>query len=71
VIRAKKGVVITTLDYSRDAIDFVDRIEGKRVLLINGKQLAQLMIEHDIGVSTIGSCSLKEVSNDFFEEDLG
>ena len=71
MIRAKKGVVITTSDYSRDAIDFVDRIEVKRVVLLNGKQLAQLMIEHDVGVSTIGTCSLKEVSNDFFEEDLG
>jgi restriction endonuclease Mrr len=29
------------------------------------------MIEHDVGVSTIGTYSLKEVSNDFFEEDLG
>ena len=71
MIRAKKGVVITTSDFSRDAIDFVDRIEGKRVVLINGKQLAQLMIEHDVGVSTVGTYSLKEVSNDFFEEDLG
>ncbi|MFN6207586.1 MAG: hypothetical protein ACK49R_14190 [Planctomycetota bacterium] len=49
----------------------MDRIEGKRVVLINGKQLAQLMIEHDVGVSTIGTYSLKEVSNDFFEEELG
>jgi restriction system protein len=71
MIRAKKGVVITTLDYSRDPIDFVDRIEGKRVMLINKKQLAQLMIEHDIGVSAIGTYCLKEVSNDFFEEELG
>jgi hypothetical protein len=71
MIRAKKVVVITTLDYSRDAIDFVDRIEGKRVVLINGKQLAHLMTEHDVGVSTIGTYSLKEVSNDFFAEELG
>jgi restriction system protein len=71
MIRAKKGVVITISDYSRDAIDFVDRIEGKRVVLINGNQLAQLMIEHDVGVSTIGTCSLMEVSNDFSEEDFG
>jgi restriction endonuclease Mrr len=39
-IRIKKGVVITTSDYSSDAIDFMDRIEGKRVVLINGNQLA-------------------------------
>jgi len=68
MIRAKKGVVITTSDFSRDAVEFVDRIEGKRVVLINGKHLAQLMIDHDVGVSTTGTYKLKEVSNDFFEE---
>jgi restriction system protein len=71
MIRAKKGVVITTANFSRDAIDFVDRIEGKRVVLINGQHLAQLMIDYDVGVSTIGTYKLKEVSNDFFEEEDG
>jgi len=71
MIRAKKGVVITTANFSRDAIEFVDRIEGKRVVLINGQHLAQLMIDHDVGVSTIGTYRLKEVSNDFFEEEDG
>jgi restriction system protein len=60
MIRAKKGVVITTSDFSRDAVDFVERIEGKRVVLINGKHLAQLMIDHDVGVSTTGAYTLKE-----------
>jgi restriction system protein len=69
LIRARKGVVITTSDFSRDAIEFVDRIEGKRVVLVNGKQLAQLMIEHDVGVATTGTFRLKEISNDFFEEE--
>ena len=71
MLACRERIVITTSNYSRDAIDFVDRIEGKRVVLINGKQLAQLMIEHDVGVSTIGTYILKEISNDFFEEDLG
>jgi restriction system protein len=61
--------VITTSDFSRDAGEFVDRIEGKRVVLINGKRLAQLMIDHDVGVSTTGTYKLKEVSNDFFEDE--
>lgn len=69
LIRAKKGVVITTSDFSRDAYEFIDRIEGKRVVLINGKQLAQFMIDHDVGVSITGTYKIKEVSNDFFEED--
>jgi restriction system protein len=53
MIRAKKGVVITTSDFSKDALEFVDRIEGKRVVLINGKQLAQMMIDHDVRWCTI------------------
>jgi len=69
LIRAKKGVVITTSDFSRDAYEFVDRIEGKRVVLMNGKQLSQFMIDHDVGVSVTGTYKIKEVSNDFFEED--
>jgi len=69
LIRAKKGVVITTSSYSKDAIEFIDRIEGKRVVLINGKRLAQLMIDHDVGVAVVDTYKLKEISNDFFEED--
>lgn len=68
MIRAKKGVVITTADYSRDAWDFVDRIEGKRVVLINGRTLCQLMIDHNVGVAEKKTFTLKEISNDFFEE---
>jgi restriction system protein len=69
-IRAKKGVVITTSDFTTDAVDFVDRIEGKRVVLVNGRRLASLMIEHDVGVATKGVYTLKEVSNDFFEDEV-
>ena len=71
LIRAKKGVVITTSNYSKDAIEFLDRIEGKRVVLINGKRLAQLMIDHDVGVAVVDTYKLKEISNDFFEEEDG
>ena len=49
---------------------FVDRIEGKRVILVDGQQLTDLMIEHDIGVTTDTVYKLKEVSNDFFEDDV-
>lgn len=70
LIRAKKGVILTTGRFSEDAISFVDRIEGKRVVLIDGKKLAEFMIEHDVGVSTKTVYKLKEVSGDFFEEGL-
>ncbi len=70
LIRAKKGVILTTGRFSEDATTFVDRIEGKRVVLIDGKKLAEFMIEHDVGVSTKSVYMLKEVSGDFFEEGL-
>jgi restriction system protein len=70
-VRAKKGVVITTSSFTRDAADYVERIEGKKVVLINGAMLAGLMIEYAVGVTVTKRYELKEVSNDFFEEDEG
>jgi restriction system protein len=70
-IRAKKGVIMTTSTFTKDALDFVDRIEGKKVVLIDGDQLAELMIEHGLGVVTTKTYELKEVSNDFFDESEG
>jgi restriction system protein len=70
-VRARKGVILTTSQFSRDAVEFVDRIEGKKVVLIDGPQLADLMIDHNVGVLPTKSFELKEVSNDFFDEDEG
>jgi restriction system protein len=70
-VRARKGVILTTSQFSRDAVEFVDRIEGKKVVLIDGPQLADLMIDHNVGVLPTKSYELKEVSNDFFDEDEG
>ncbi len=52
-------------------MDYVERIEGKKVVLIDGERLADLMIEHGVGVATAQVYELKEVSNDFFDEDEG
>ena len=52
-------------------MDFVDRIEGKKVVLIDGAKLTELMLEHNVGVNTTKLYELKEVSNDFFDEDEG
>ena len=68
-IRAKKGVILTTSKFSREAEDFVEKIEGKKVVLIDGDELTELMIDHNLGVSVKKTYELKEVSNDFFEED--
>ena len=70
-IRARKGVIMTTSTFTKEGLDFVDRIEGKKVVLIDGGQLADLMIEHNLGVTTTKTYELKEVSNDFFDESEG
>jgi restriction system protein len=67
-IRAKKGVILTTSQFTKEALDFVDRIEGKKVVLIDGAKLTALMIEYNVGVTTSRLYELKEVSNDFFDE---
>jgi len=69
--RAKKGVMLTTSTFTRDGMEFLQRIEGKTVVLVDGDRLAALMIEHDLGVTTTRTYALKEVSNDFFDEGEG
>ena len=68
--QATKGVILTTSQFTKDALDFVGRIVGKRVVLIGGPKLAELMIEHNVGVNLTRLYELKEVSNDFFDEDV-
>jgi restriction system protein len=66
--RAKKGLFITTSEFSSDAEDYVSRIDAK-VVLIDGETLAQLMIDHNVGVSTVGTYEIKKVDSDYFSEE--
>ncbi len=65
--RATKGVMITTSRFSSDAYDFVGRI-GKKIVLIDGERLAQLMIDHNVGVSEVEHYVIKRIDLDYFEE---
>lgn len=66
--RAKKGVFITTSGFSKDAVDFVDRIDSK-IVLINGPTLARLMVDHGVGVSTVQAYEVKKIDADYFAEE--
>lgn len=66
--RARKGVFITTGTFSADAIAYVQNIDPK-VALIDGAQLAQLMIDFDVGVSPERTYQVKKIDSDYFEED--
>lgn len=65
--RARRGVLITTSQFSQDAKDFVNRIE-KRIVLMDGEQLAQLMIDHGVGVTEVATYAVKRVDSDYFIE---
>ena len=65
--RAKKGVFITTSDFSNDAEQYADRIDT-RIVLIDGSTLAKLMIDHGVGVTAVASYDVKRIDSDYFDE---
>jgi len=66
--RAKKGVFITTSGFTKDAQQYVATIDPK-VVLIDGDRLVELMIDHNLGVSTAAIYEIKKIDTDFFLED--
>jgi len=66
--RAKKGVFITTSSFSADAKEYVEKIDPK-VVLIDGHQLANLMIDFNVGVTPVTSYQTKRIDSDYFSEE--
>ncbi len=66
--RAKKGVFITVGKFTDEAKRYVDTIDPK-VILIDGITLANLMIDHNLGVSTKVNYALKKIDGDYFDEE--
>jgi restriction system protein len=64
--RANKGVFITTSNFSREAEEYASLITSK-IILINGEQLATLMVDHNVGVSPISAFEIKRIDSDYFE----
>jgi restriction system protein len=65
--RARKGIVITTSSFSRDAEEYVKGIESK-IVLIDGQRLSELMIDHDVGVTAVSAYQVKRIDSDYFAE---
>jgi restriction system protein len=63
--RARKGIFITTSVFTKQASDYAQSLEN-RVILIDGIQLTQLMIEHGVGVADIETYTLKRIDTDYF-----
>jgi restriction system protein len=65
--KANKGIFITTSSFHDNATDYAAGLHNK-VILVDGRRLAELMIEHDIGVAKEHAYSIKKIDSDYFEE---
>ena len=66
--RAKKGIFITTSNFSKEAHDYTLKIDTK-IILIDGELLAQFMIENNIGVTPVSKYEVKKIDIDYFIEE--
>jgi restriction system protein len=67
--RAKKGIFITTSEFTQEAMEYSQLIDCK-IILIDGKMLAQLMIDSDVGMYTAEVYKIKKIDSDYFLESL-
>ena len=66
---ASKGLFITTCQYSNEAIKFAKEQHGAKVVLVDGSRLAKLMIEHQVGVSSVFKYVVKRLDSDYFDQN--
>lgn len=66
--RARRGIFITTSSFSREAMDYAGVIES-RIVLIDGERLSRLMVDHNVGVSTVGIYEVKKMDADYFTDE--
>ena len=68
--RARKGIFLTTSTFTKEAHEYASGLETK-VILIDGLQLAELMFDYGVGISTESTYVVKRIDNDFFEDEGG
>jgi len=65
---AKKGIFITTSNFTKEALEYTPKNETK-IVLIDGEQLAQLMMDYNLGCTTQQIYELKKIDSDYFGEE--
>lgn len=65
---ARKGVFITTSYFTDNAKQYAERLDAKKIILIDGKQLAKLMIDHNVGVDISETFVIKSIDYDYFKD---
>ena len=68
LVGAKKGVIMTTASFSQPAHECVMTIKDKRIILVDGQRMSELMLKHGIGVSTKQTFVIQRMDEDFFLE---
>ena len=67
---AQKGVFITTSNFTQEALEYArNRVNNIKVVLIDGRHLAELMMDHNIGVATARVFEVKRLDSDYFTEE--
>lgn len=66
--QANKGIFITTTRFSQEAREYAEKLQA-RVVLLDGKRLTSLMIEHNVGVLTSQTFTIKRIDSEFFEDE--
>ncbi len=64
-----KGVFVTTSTFSPDAYRKAENSKDMKIILIDGRKLAELMVKHNVGVSPVEKFEHKKIDSDFFAED--
>jgi restriction system protein len=65
---ATKGVFITTSHFSKHAVEYAENVPNLKVILIDGQQLATLMIEHNVGTSVQKTYEIKQIDENYFPD---
>ena len=67
---ASRGVFITTARFTKEAEDYAAKQLHSKIILVDGERLTKLMIEYDLGVSTVHTYQVKRIDSDFFSDDV-
>ncbi|MGB2993025.1 MAG: restriction endonuclease [Paenisporosarcina sp.] len=66
---ARKGVFITTSHFTENAKKYAERLESKKIVLIDGIELSKLMIAHNVGVNSSQTFVVKAIDYDYFKDE--
>ena len=66
--KATKGIFITTSTFTKEAVEFAKNVSNSKIVLIDGDELAELMIDHNVGVSVAQVYEVKRIDSDYFAE---